>query len=186
MVHELRQYTLTPQGWHQYRELFWTISMPIRGDEHGRLLGCWVEEAEQIFTFFHLWEYDSLDERTSLRSQLSKDPRWTDNFLPLSRLVVDRQDLKFLNPQFDIHTVISGDSGQPVYLHAYDCVPGSAIVVTGKLGEKYVWTTECPNPNLVLCLSHKSFIAEIETLKSAGGVKCIKSVSTRKLFSVKA
>jgi NIPSNAP len=53
-----------------------TVSRDIRGDNYGKLEGYWQTEIGPLNQVMHLWSYQDLNQRTQLRAELSKNPRW--------------------------------------------------------------------------------------------------------------
>ena len=87
MIHELREYRIDVRAADAYFSLFRDLAMPIRGSAYGRLVANWLIPGE-VVTFYHLWEYDSLGERTAKRAALAQVERWTHDFLPAAAALV--------------------------------------------------------------------------------------------------
>lgn len=162
MIHELREYTLEPALWPRYRELFLTIAGPVRGDGYGRMLGAWLAqpvgrlqgECDDWIRFVHLWEYESLDQRAQLRVELSRNERWTQEFLPHAGPLVRSQQLSVLNPHSASGDWQELDSGE-LYLHRWQCAVGRAgsLLAALRRHANLCWSTEFPDPNAIACLA---------------------------------
>ena len=97
MIYELRTYTLKPGTVADMVKAASTVSHPIRGDDYGKLEGYWVTEIGPLNQVMHLWSYSDFNERTRLRAELAKNPRWSSEYLPLIRPLLMRQDIRLLN-----------------------------------------------------------------------------------------
>ena len=97
MIYELRTYTVKPGTLGDMVKAASTVSRDIRGDDFGKLEGYWFTEIGPLNQVMHLWSYGSFDERTRLRGELGKNPRWNDEYIPLIRPLLVRQDIRLLN-----------------------------------------------------------------------------------------
>ena len=70
MVYELRCYTLKPGKMPEYLKAAETIGRPARGQNFGVNHGYWTAEFGALNQIWHLWKYDSYEERTRLRGEL--------------------------------------------------------------------------------------------------------------------
>ena len=70
MVYELRCYTLAPGKMPEYLKAAETIGRPARGQNYGVNHGYWTAEFGALNQIWHLWKYDSYEERTRLRGEL--------------------------------------------------------------------------------------------------------------------
>ncbi len=97
MIYEMRTYTVlagkVPEMLKHAREL----SVPIRGDNYGKLEGYWFSEFGTLNQVWHLWSYADLNERTRLRGELSKNKDWTTRYIPVIRPMLLRQENRILN-----------------------------------------------------------------------------------------
>ena len=73
MVYELRCYTLMPGKMPEYLKAAETIGRPARGNNYGVNHGYWTAEFGALNQIWHLWKYDSYEERTRLRGELMKN-----------------------------------------------------------------------------------------------------------------
>src|SRR5215475_3709662 len=97
MIYELRTYTLKPASTSQMVKAASTVSLDIRGNNYGKLEGYWWTEIGPLNQVMHLWSYQDLNERTRLRGELAKNPRWQNEYLPLIHPLLMRQDIRLLN-----------------------------------------------------------------------------------------
>ncbi len=156
MIYELRTYTFHQGKVPAYLDLVQTVGRPVRGDEYGTCHGYWVHEFGQLNQASHLWSYASLDERTRLREALGKNERWAKEFVPNVRPLLQRQDIRLLNPVSELKP--PEQSGGVYELRAYRTQPGDALAYAQLLKsyfpvrEKYsknvgLWVGEVPQPN---------------------------------------
>jgi hypothetical protein len=159
MIHELRIYTLRPGKLPEYMHLARTIGRPVRGNDYGVNHGYWTTEIGPLNQIWHLWSYDSLDERARLRAALQKNERWTREYVPGIRPLIERQDIRFLNPMKPITPPAA--AGNVYEMRIYRAGPGDArrwaeaYLEILPVREKYsknvgLWVGEAPQPNEVL------------------------------------
>lgn len=160
MIHELRQYTLKPGKLPEYLEAARTIGRPARGQDFGVNIGYWTTEFGPLNQVWHLWSYDSLDERTRLRGELQKNRAWTEGYIPRIRPLLERQDIRLINPAKPVTPPAPGGLFE---LRIYRTTVGDAkrwaeeYLRILPVREKYspnvgLWTGEAPQPNEVLHL----------------------------------
>jgi NIPSNAP protein len=159
MIYELRTYTLRPGTLPDMIKAASTVSRDIRGNDFGKLEGYWSTEIGPLNQVLHLWSYASYDERSRLRAELAKNPRWGGEYLPLIRPLLMRQDVRLLNAL--IAPVAPATTGNVYELRNYRAKPGGAVrqwleIFTAALKhrEKYskivgLWQTETGQPNEV-------------------------------------
>ena len=70
MVYELRCYTLVPGKMPEYLKAAETIGRPARGNNFGVNHGYWTAEFGALNQIWHLWKYDSLNDRERLRGHV--------------------------------------------------------------------------------------------------------------------
>jgi len=97
MLYELRTYTLKAGTLGDVVKAASTVSRDIRGDNFGKLEGYWFTEIGPLNQVLHMWSYNDYAERTKLRAELAKNPRWGSEYLPLIRPNLVRQDIRLLN-----------------------------------------------------------------------------------------
>ena len=159
MIYELRTYTFHPGQLPAYIEHVEKVGRPIRGDDYGKCWGYWTSEFGLLNQAWHLWSYESLDERTRMREALSKNERWTREYVPVVQPMLQRQEVRFLNPVVELKPPTSSNG---IYeLRIYRTQPGKAgqwaqlFKSILPVREKYsknvcVWTGEAPQPNEVV------------------------------------
>ena len=97
MIYELRIYTIKQGALADVVKAASTVSRDIRQDNYGKLEGYWQTEIGPLNQVMHLWSYPDLNERTRLRAELNKNPRWSTEYVPLIRPHLARQDIRILN-----------------------------------------------------------------------------------------
>jgi hypothetical protein len=158
VIHELRIYTAKPGTVAQMAKNSGEIARDIRGDSYGKLEGYWITEIGPLNQAAHLWSYPDLNARSELRAGLGKNERWTNEYLPLIRPILVRQDIRLLNPVLGINKPAS--TGNIYELRHYRLKPGTARQWIGHftealpVREKYskivgLWQTEAGQPNEV-------------------------------------
>ena len=159
MIHELRIYTGKPGAAPEMAKNSGTVARDIRGDNYGRLEGYWLTEIGALNQVVHLWSYSDLNERARLRAELSKNERWTKEYLPLIRPLLVRQDIRLMNP---IIAPRKPEKEPNVYeMRIYRTKPGAAkewcnhIMEAMPVREKYskpvgLWISEAGQPNEVV------------------------------------
>ena len=156
MIHELRTYTFHPGKINTYLQIARDVGRPVRGQDYGIDLGYWTSEFGSLNQIWHLWQYESMEERARLRDALGKNERWTKEYVANIRPLIARQDIRFLN-------LVSGvnkpeKEGGFYELRMYRFVPGTAATLARNyreilpVREKYsrnigLWTGEAPQPN---------------------------------------
>ena len=161
MINELRIYTLKAGSAPEVAKNSGTVARAIRGDNYGKLEGSWSTELGSLNQVVHLWTYESLNDRARLRAELQKNKRWTEEYIPLIRPHLVRQDIRLLNPIIPLRAPAT--TGNVYELRYYRTRPGGAKpwldAFTGALDvrEKYskisgLCTTEAGQPNEVMHL----------------------------------
>ena len=159
MIHELRQYTLKPGKLREYLGYAETIGRPARGQNYGVNLGYWTPEFGTLNSVWHIWEYESLDARAKLRADLQKNKAWTEEYIPRIRPLLERQEIRFMNPMKDV--VAPAQPGGIYELRRYRTEVGEARPYAEEylkimpLRETYsrnvgLWVGESPEPNEVV------------------------------------
>ena len=96
MIYELRTYTLKPGSQPTVARNAGEVARDIRGDAYGKLEGYWLTEIGTLNQVVHLWSYASFDERARLRTALGENERWREEYLPLIRPHLIRQDIRLM------------------------------------------------------------------------------------------
>ena len=156
MLFELRTYTVKHDSLSDMVKAASTLARDIRKDDYGKLEGYWLTEIGPLNQVVHLWSYADFSERSRLRGALSKNSRWTGEYLPLIRPLMMRQDIRLLNA---LRPPIAPASTGNIYeFRNYRTRPGAAKqwldLFTGslKVREKYskivaLWTGDVGQPN---------------------------------------
>ncbi|WP_426441866.1 NIPSNAP family protein [Bradyrhizobium genosp. P] len=178
MIYELRTYTVRPGTVGEMVKAASTISRDIRGDNFGKLEGYWITEIGPLNQVMHMWSYADLNERTRLRAELAKNPRWTGEYIPAIRPHLVHQDVRLLNAI--IPPVAPATSGNIYEFRNYRAKPLGAARqwldhFTGALParEKYskivgLWQTDTAQPNEVCHIwAYPSLNARVEARANA-------------------
>jgi NIPSNAP len=129
------------------------MSLDIRKDNHGKLEGCWQTEIGPLNQVIELWSYQDLNQRALLLAQLSTNPRWSAEYIPLLRPHLIRQEIRLMNEvrspkpplqtpniyEFRNYRTISG--GVPRWLELFTDVLEVREKYTRMVG---LWATEAP------------------------------------------
>jgi len=169
MLYELRTYTFHPGKLNEYLEVARTIGRPVRGQDYGINCGYWTSEFGSLNQIWHLWRYESFEERARLREALSKNERWNKEYVPAIRPLMQRQDIRLLNP---VNGVNPPEKEGGFYdLRIYRFNPGRAAAWANDyrtilpMREKYsrnigLWVGEAPQPNEVLHMWNYESLAQ--------------------------
>lgn len=156
MVFEMRTYSFHPGALPTYLHLAETVGRPVRRNDYGTCHGYWIAQSARIDQVWHLWSYASLDERARLRSQLLKNDRWTQEYGGAVLPLLQRQDVRFLDPVRPIHVP---EPGGLFELRLHRARPGQARPWLDATGETRstaqtvgLWTGIAPQPNEVVQL----------------------------------
>ena len=74
MIYEVRTYTLKPGAVPQFEENF-AKALPFR-EKFSQLGAFWHTEIGPLNQVIHVWPYESVEERNSIRAEAVKDPNW--------------------------------------------------------------------------------------------------------------
>lgn len=167
MLHELRCYTTLPGMAGELVKANEEIGRKVRGDNYGVLEGYWVSEIGPLNQVWHLWRYDSFEERERLRKEMGELTAWKKDYLPRIRPHIVNQETRFLSPIRERNK--PKGSGYFYELRTYRLQPGAAVEWVKRAKkmlparEKYspcvfMWTNQAPNPNEVTHLwAYKDF-----------------------------
>ena len=158
MIHELRIYTVKAGSVMEMAKNAGEVGRAIRGDNYGKLEGYWITEIGPLNQVCHLWSFKDLNERARLRGELAKNERWTKEYVPLSRPILMRQDIRLLHPLIDIKAPAT--SGHIYEFRYYRTKPGAVrewakhFIAALPVREKHskivgLWHTEAGQPNEV-------------------------------------
>ncbi|MBD1549392.1 NIPSNAP family protein [Roseibium aggregatum] len=81
MLYELRAYDLIAGKAPAYLELFRTAGVQYV-TRHLPMAGYWLTDSGTLNRIYHLWIYESLEERAACRARLAGDRDWNDGFVP--------------------------------------------------------------------------------------------------------
>lgn len=158
MIYELRTYTLKAGTQATVARNAGNVGREIRGDDYGRLEGYWLTEIGPLNQVMHLWSYESLDERQRLRAELTKNERWVNEYIPLIRPKLVRQDIRLMVAFLPLKA--PKQDGNIYEYRNYRTLPGrardwaKAFAGVMPAREKYseitcAWVTEAGQPNEV-------------------------------------
>ena len=163
MIYELRIYALKPGMQGEFVKLNSDVAWKLRGNNHGKLVGCWTSEIGALNRFYHLWSYPSLAERETLKAGLQTLPGWAEQYTSKVREMMDHQENMLLNLNPDIGFRPVEGRGHIYELRVYrgrdGLLPTWAKLLKGALParEKYskmvgLWTTEIGGLNAAVHL----------------------------------
>ena len=138
MIYEVRTYNLQPGSVPVYEENF-ANALPSR-EKHSKLGAFWHTEFGTLNQVIHVWPYESLDERDSIRAEAEKEPEWL-NF----RVVTDPNT--YISMESEIYTPapfmrpLGGDQelGSVYEMRVYTYKPGSMPEVINR------WASAIPH-----------------------------------------
>lgn len=81
MLYELRAYDLVAGKAPAYLELFRTAGVQYV-TRHLPMAGYWLTDSGMLNRLYHLWIYESLEERAACRAGLAGDRDWNEGFVP--------------------------------------------------------------------------------------------------------
>ncbi len=176
MIHELRTYTFHPGKINTYLQIARDVGRPVRGQNYGVNLGYWTTEFGSLNQIWHLWQYESMEERARLRVELGKNERWTKEYVANIRPLIARQDIRFLNL---VNGVNQPEKEGGFYeLRMYRFTPGTVGTFAANykailpVREKYsrnigLWTGEAPQPNEFLHMWNYSSLEQRAKARAA-------------------
>jgi hypothetical protein len=161
MLHEIRTYTLIPGKVPDYLKLAEEVSLPIRRNDAGTLVGWWSSEIGTLNQLVHMWSWNDLAERQRQRALLRAKPEWTEGYTPEVDKLVHRREVEIINPVLPVRA--PAEAGNFYELRAYRTHPGKVApwlkLFTGVLParEKYskivgLWQSEIGEQNQVMHL----------------------------------
>ncbi|XP_064610784.1 protein NipSnap homolog 3B-like [Liolophura sinensis] len=77
-IYELRQYNIYPQHLKPFLEL--SVQGLVMRAKFSKMIGYWSAELGGLNQVIHIWEYDSIAHRASVRQSLASDPEWTESY----------------------------------------------------------------------------------------------------------
>jgi hypothetical protein len=97
MIYELRTYSFAPGKLPEYLKLAEEVGTKIRGDDYGKREGSWVAEIGTLNQVWHLWRYESLDDRARMRVALGQNKAWKEDFVARIQPLMIRQEIRFFD-----------------------------------------------------------------------------------------
>lgn len=161
MIHELRTYTFHPGALPAYLKLVEEVGSKVRGDDYGKRIGSFVADTGWLNQVWHIWEYESLDERARLRAALAQNKAWMNEFVAEIVPLLQRQEIRFMNPVLPLKPPTT--SGNIYEFRVYRARMGRlrewVANITDIMPEREkhsnnvcLWTVESPEPNGVVHL----------------------------------
>ena len=122
MLHEIRTYTLIPGKVPEYLRLAEEVSLPIRRNDAGVLVGWFSSDIGILNQLVQIWEWKDLEERQRQRVVLRARPGWVDVYNPQVDRLVHRREVGILNPVLPVKPPALG--GNLYELRRYRLLPG--------------------------------------------------------------
>lgn len=122
MLHEIRSYTLHPGKVPEYLKLAEEVSLPIRRNDAGILVGWWSSEIGELNKLVHIWEWNDLEERQRQRVVLRSRPGWVDVYNPQVDKLVYRREIAIIKPELAVRP--PAQPGNLYELRVYRTHPG--------------------------------------------------------------
>ena len=97
MFHELRIYTLKVGTVPEYVRLFEEKGLHII-TRYLPMTGWWTSDTGALNRIFHLWRYESMEDRADRRRRLYLDEEWARGFAPIAFPLILSQESTFLTP----------------------------------------------------------------------------------------
>ncbi|NVO15727.1 MAG: NIPSNAP family protein [Rhodoplanes sp.] len=91
MIYEMRTYELKVGATARYVQQFSEVGLPIVS-RYCKLVGYWVVEGGRLNRVVHVWEFESLEQRSVAREHWWQDPEWIEKYLPLALPLVLSQE----------------------------------------------------------------------------------------------
>jgi len=122
MLHEIRSYTLIPGKVREYLRLAEEVSLPIRRNDAGVLVGWFHSEFGELNKLVHIWEWKDLEERQRQRAVLRSRPGWVDVYNPQVDKLVYRREVEIIKPERAVQA--PAEPGNVYELRTYRTHPG--------------------------------------------------------------
>lgn len=100
-VYEFRTYSIKPEHYPSFLQL--TNEHIHKRTKHSTLLGYWMTELGGVNEVVHLWQYDDLAHRASVRAALVKDTDWMDGYMKPMRPMLQKQENIVLENMYPWH-----------------------------------------------------------------------------------
>lgn len=98
MLFEFRSYQFGVGDALRYLDLLADEGLPIVTG-HLPFLGMWTAESGTLNMLYHLWVYESLEDRAKRRASLMADERWTHGFIPKAFHLIGSQHSSLAVPE---------------------------------------------------------------------------------------
>lgn len=144
MIHELRAYDLVPGKGPAYLELFRKAGVQYV-TRHLPMGGYWMTDSGSLNRIYHLWIYESLDERLACRAGLAGDADWNEGFVPRGFPLIVAQEnslMTLVSGSAALENVIASrrqvhagqDASDPMFTpHYLSLTEGEALTGTAEL-----------------------------------------------------
>ena len=132
MLYEVRTYTLRPGTVAEFEERF-AKRLPLR-EKHSKLGAFWHTEFGPLNQVIHVYPYEDLQQRTTVRAALAQDT--ARNQLPGGGDLVVSQESEIMNPAPFMHPLGSRDygTGNVYEMRTYTYAPGEGA---GRVGQRH-------------------------------------------------
>lgn len=97
MIIEKRTYQLKPGAMHEFLKAYEEEGLAIQGPALGNLIGYFVSEIGELNRVIQLWGFDTFEDRTKRRAELSSKGEWRE-FLKKAGHLVQHQETELLTP----------------------------------------------------------------------------------------
>lgn len=97
MIHEIRTYTLVPGGVREYLRIYNELGRQVQTELLGNLVALLTPESGDLNQLVYHWAFESFEDRSRRRAQLTADPRFTE-FRKQVRHLLIQQDSRLLSP----------------------------------------------------------------------------------------
>jgi hypothetical protein len=133
MLYEVRTYTFRPGTLPEFVERY-SKRLPLR-EKHSKLGAFWTTEVGPLNQAIHVYPYESLEQRTSVRDAMAKDTALAQ--LPGGRDLLVEQQAEIVTPAPFMHSLGSRDygTGNVYEMRIYTFAPGDIPKVLDAWGK---------------------------------------------------
>jgi hypothetical protein len=133
MIYEVRTYTLQPGGVAEFETRF-AKRHPLR-EKHSKLGAFWHTELGTLNQVIHVWPYEDLQQRTTVREAMAKDPALQQ--LPGGRDLIVAQESEIVTPAPFMRPLGSQSygTGNVYEMRIYTFAPGDTAKVLEAWGK---------------------------------------------------
>ena len=101
MIYDMRIYDLKPGAAATYEAAVRDVALQIRKDHGVKLAGWYSTDVGPLNRIVHIWAYQDYAHFETARQAVRSDPRWTNDYMPLVKgLVVRQQDMIMKGAEF--------------------------------------------------------------------------------------